>query len=210
MYYAEDMLGSSRVMVQSNGTLCYDADFHSLRRGSSPYTNTCPQNYKFEGKERDTETQNDDFGARYYSWRFGRWLSSDWSSVPVAVPYANLTNPQTLNLYSMVADDPESFADLDGHNWWDILTTFMRSVTVNDSGQSSPGVNSAQNTSQQNQPKPGEAHKGEPTSLKPEGSTPVGNNGAKIFTYQVVDPTGRAVKDVLGSRTRKSRCRRKR
>jgi hypothetical protein len=33
--------------------------------------------------------------------------------VPVAVPYANLTNPQTLNLYAMVADDPESFADLD-------------------------------------------------------------------------------------------------
>lgn len=31
------------------------------------------------------------------------------------MPYANLTNPQTLNLYSMVADDPESFADLDGH-----------------------------------------------------------------------------------------------
>jgi len=44
-----------------------------------------------------------------------RWLSSDWSAVPVPVPYANLTNPQTLNLYSMVADDPESFADLDGH-----------------------------------------------------------------------------------------------
>jgi RHS repeat-associated protein len=80
-----------------------------------PYTNTWAQNYKFEGKERDTETGNDDFGARYYSNRFGRWLSADWSSVPVAVPYANLTNPQTLNLYSMVADDPESFADLDGH-----------------------------------------------------------------------------------------------
>ena len=35
--------------------------------------------------------------------------------MPVPVPYANLTNPQTLNLYAMVADDPESFADLDGH-----------------------------------------------------------------------------------------------
>lgn len=35
--------------------------------------------------------------------------------MPVSVPYANLTNPQTLNLYAMVADDPESFADLDGH-----------------------------------------------------------------------------------------------
>jgi len=31
------------------------------------------------------------------------------------VPYANLTNPQTLNLYAMVSDNPEAFADLDGH-----------------------------------------------------------------------------------------------
>jgi hypothetical protein len=38
--------------------------------------------------------------------------------VPAPVPYANLANPQTLNLYSMVADDPESFADLDGHMFW--------------------------------------------------------------------------------------------
>ncbi len=115
LYYAEDLLGSSRVIVQSNGTLCYDADFTPFG-GERAYTSTCAQNYKFEGKERDTETQNDDFGAREYSWRFGRWLSADWSSVPVPVPYANLSNPQTLNLYAMVADDPESFADLDGHD----------------------------------------------------------------------------------------------
>jgi RHS repeat-associated protein len=115
LYYAEDMLGSSRVMVQANGTLCYDADFTPFG-GERSYTSTCAQNYKFQGKERDTETGNDDFGARYYSWRFGRWLSSDWSAVPVAVPYANLTNPQTLNLYAMVADDPETSADLDGHS----------------------------------------------------------------------------------------------
>jgi len=76
------MLGSSRVMVQYNGTLCYDADFTPFG-AELPYTSTCPQNYKFEGKERDTETGNDDFGARNYSWRYGRWLSSDWSSVPV-------------------------------------------------------------------------------------------------------------------------------
>jgi RHS repeat-associated protein len=113
-FYAEDFLGSSRVITTNNGTVCYDADFDPYG-GEHPYTNTCAQNYKFEGKERDTETGNDDFGARYYSERFGRWLSSDWSSVPVAVPYANLTNPQTLNLYAMVSDDPESFADLDGH-----------------------------------------------------------------------------------------------
>jgi RHS repeat-associated protein len=113
-YYVEDLLGTSRVMTTNTGVVCYDADFYPYG-GERSYTNTCPQNYKFEGKERDSETGNDDFGARYYSNRFGRWLSADWSAVPVAVPYANLSNPQTLNLYAMVADDPESFADLDGH-----------------------------------------------------------------------------------------------
>ncbi len=113
-YYVEDLLGTSRVITTNTGVVCYDADFYPFG-GERPYTNACPQNYKFEGKERDTETGNDDFGARYYSNRFARWLSADWSSTPAPVPYANLTNPQTLNLYSMVADDPESFADLDGH-----------------------------------------------------------------------------------------------
>jgi RHS repeat-associated protein len=115
-YYEDDMLGSSRTMVQAGQTsLCYDGDFYPFG-GERIVTNTCAQNYKFEGKERDTETGNDDFGARYYSSRLGRWLSADWSSVPVPVPYANLTNPQTLNLYAMVSDNPETFADLDGHS----------------------------------------------------------------------------------------------
>lgn len=114
-YYEEDMLGSSRTMVQAGQTsVCFDADFLPFGY-EKDVTTTCTQNYKFEGKERDTETNNDDFGARYYSSQFGRWLSADWSSVPAPVPYANLTNPQTLNLYAMVSDNPESFADLDGH-----------------------------------------------------------------------------------------------
>ena len=114
-YYEEDMLGSSRTMVQAGQTtVCYDADFYPFG-GERGVVSTCTQNYKFEGKERDTETGNDDFGARYYTSRLGRWLSADWSSVPAPVPYANLTNPQTLNLYAMVSDNPETFADLDGH-----------------------------------------------------------------------------------------------
>ena len=83
--------------------------------GEHVITASSGNTYKFEGKERDTETSNDNFGARYYSSAYGRFLSADWSAVPVAVPYANLTNPQTLNLYAMVSDNPESFADLDGH-----------------------------------------------------------------------------------------------
>lgn len=114
-YYEDDMLGSARTMVQAGQTSpCYDGDFYPFG-GERIITNTCTQNYKFEGKERDTETGNDDFGARYYSSRLGRWLSADWSAVPAPVPYANLSNPQTLNLYAMVSDNPETFADLDGH-----------------------------------------------------------------------------------------------
>jgi len=124
IYYVEDLLGTSRIITTNTGIVCYDADFYPFG-GEHAYTNSCPQNYKFEGKERDTETGNDNFGARYYSNRFGRWLSSDWSSAPVPVPYANLSNPQTLNLYAMVADDPESFADLDGHQICDPDTSFI-------------------------------------------------------------------------------------
>jgi RHS repeat-associated protein len=113
-YYAEDFLGSSRAITTSTGTLCYDADFYPYG-GERVITNSCAQNYKFEAKERDTETGNDDFGARYYTSRLGRWLSADWSAVPAPVPYANLANPQTLNLYAMVSDNPEAFADLNGH-----------------------------------------------------------------------------------------------
>lgn len=105
---------TSKVATRIATSVCYDADFYPFG-GERDITSTCQLNYKFEGKERDTETNNDDFGARYYSSALGRWLSADWSAVPVPVPYANLTNPQTLNLYAMVRDNPESFADLDGH-----------------------------------------------------------------------------------------------
>jgi len=84
-YYAEDMLGSSRTIVQDGQTSpCYDADFYAFG-GERDIVSTCSQNYKFEGKERDTETNNDDFGARYYASRLGRWLSADWSSIPAPV-----------------------------------------------------------------------------------------------------------------------------
>ncbi|HKS65629.1 MAG TPA: IPT/TIG domain-containing protein [Candidatus Acidoferrales bacterium] len=116
-YYLDDMLGSGRVITTSAGAVCYDADFYPFG-GERVVADNCgvEQDYKFEGKERDAETGDDNFGARYYSNRLGRWLSADWSSVPAPVPYANLTNPQTLNLYAMVSDNPESFADLDGHD----------------------------------------------------------------------------------------------
>ena len=72
--------------------------------------------YKFTGKERDAESGLDYFGARYYGSSMGRWMSPDWSAVPVGVPYASLNDPQSLNLYAYVGNNPLSHRDSDGHH----------------------------------------------------------------------------------------------
>jgi hypothetical protein len=50
----------------------------------------------------------------------GRFLSPDWSAKVMPVPYAKLDDPQSLNLYAYVRNNPLSRADLDGHSdyWW--------------------------------------------------------------------------------------------
>jgi len=45
----------------------------------------------------------------------GRFLSPDWSAKVEPVPYAKLDNPQSLNLYSYVENNPLTRADVDGH-----------------------------------------------------------------------------------------------
>jgi RHS repeat-associated protein len=70
---------------------------------------------KFTGKERDSESGLDNFGARYDSSSLGRFMSPDWSASPEPVPYGDLRNPQSLNLYTYVKDNPLSATDPDGH-----------------------------------------------------------------------------------------------
>jgi RHS repeat-associated protein len=67
------------------------------------------------GKERDSESGLDYFGARYYSNGLGRWVSADWSPKPVPVPFADPHDPQTLNQYAYVRNNPLSKNDPDGH-----------------------------------------------------------------------------------------------
>lgn len=69
----------------------------------------------FTGKPRDTETNLDYFGARYYNSSMARWMSPDWDARPVTVPYAQFGDPQSLNLYAYVTDNPVSRQDADGH-----------------------------------------------------------------------------------------------
>ncbi len=45
----------------------------------------------------------------------GRWMSPDWSATAEPVPYAKLGDPQSLNLYAYVGNNPISGVDPDGH-----------------------------------------------------------------------------------------------
>jgi RHS repeat-associated protein len=70
---------------------------------------------RYTGKERDSESGLDYFGARYYGSSMGRWMSPDWAEKPEAVPYSSLDDPQSLNLYQFVRNNPLSNRDSDGH-----------------------------------------------------------------------------------------------
>ena len=64
--------------------------------------------YKFTGKERDSESGLDYFGARYYGSSMGRFMSSDDGEDQ------DVQDPQSWNLYSYVRNNPVTHTDADG------------------------------------------------------------------------------------------------
>ena len=117
-YFAlNDWLGTKRAEVGANGCV---STYTGMPFGGGLTSNgncTDPTEHHFTGKEHDAETGNDYFAARYYNSAMGRWMSPDWSAKEEPVPYAKLDNPQTLNLYQYVGNNPLSKADADGHCW---------------------------------------------------------------------------------------------
>jgi RHS repeat-associated protein len=74
----------------------------------------CKYEHHFTGKERDSESGNDYFEARYYSSTMGRFLSPDDPK------FSEKNDPQSWNMYSYVGNNPLSKTDPTGHNWFDI------------------------------------------------------------------------------------------
>jgi len=66
------------------------------------------------GKERDSESGNDYFGARYYASSMGRWMSPDTDFNLKRI----LPNPQRWNRYAYVINNPLVLVDPNG--LWDI------------------------------------------------------------------------------------------
>lgn len=76
--------------------------------------------YGYTGKERDSESGLDYFGARYYGSTMDRWMSPDL----INVTEDRMMNPSnTLNKYAYGADNPLKYTDPDGQD----ITIFYES-----------------------------------------------------------------------------------
>jgi RHS repeat-associated protein len=114
-YYFSDHLNSTDIVTNTTGGIIRESDYVPYG-GEVVISGTDPNRYKFTGEERDPESGLDDFDARFYSSPFGRFMTPDWALKPIAVPYANFGNPQSLNLYSYVQNNPTALGDPDGHD----------------------------------------------------------------------------------------------
>jgi RHS repeat-associated protein len=106
-YYHADHLGSARLMTDSSGNPVWSATYLPFGTEWNPQATT--NHYKFTGKERDSESGNDNFEARYYSSNLGRFLSTDPDNAG-----ASSDNPQSWNAYSYVLNNPINATDPDG------------------------------------------------------------------------------------------------
>src|SRR5262249_49150482 len=110
-YYFSDHLKTASVITDSAGTIKEDEDYYPWG-GELQFVNNDSNHYKFTGKERDSETGLDYFGARYYGNWVGRFMSPD----PIHFQTDKLVDPQRFNLYAYVRNNPLKFLDPKGED----------------------------------------------------------------------------------------------
>ena len=144
-----DHLGTPRMIIDQTGSLANIKRHDYLPFGEELFAPTAGRNsaqgysggdsirQQFTSKERDAETGLDYFLARYYSAIQGRFTSADeFAGGPVevyafattekqALFYAEPVNPQTLNKYTYVVNNPLRFVDPNGHQGGEEWITLM-------------------------------------------------------------------------------------
>jgi RHS repeat-associated protein len=108
LYYLHgDHLGSSSLTTSNTGTKV--AELRYLPFGGMRWeSGTTPTDFRFTGQRQESGFGLYDYNARYYDPLIGRFISAD-SIVPGA------GNPQVLNRYSYVYNNPVKYVDPTGH-----------------------------------------------------------------------------------------------
>ena len=101
--YLSDLIGSSVMVTDSMGHIQNSSDYYPFG-GERHVTSTLPDHYKFTGMERDSESGLDHTLIRQFTSTYGRWLSPDPDCF-------GCTNPQKLNRYAYVFNNPVTLTD---------------------------------------------------------------------------------------------------
>ena len=117
-FYFSDNLGSASVITDSYGDMppvpgspLAESDYYPYG-GEMVITSGDANHYKFTGKERDTESGLDNFGARYDASSLGRFMTPD----PISGTALHIINPQRWNMYAYVMNNPMTYTDPDGRD----------------------------------------------------------------------------------------------
>lgn len=102
-----DYLGSTRLLGKLDQSMRESDDYYPF--GELITTPSSGDILKFTGKERDSESGLDNFGARYDASSMGRFMSPDPSNLSV-----DFWIPQTWNRYAYALNNPLSIVDRNG------------------------------------------------------------------------------------------------
>jgi len=112
-YYFSDHLGSASVITNNTGTMppLEESDYYPYG-GEIAVSGADSNRYKFTGKERDSESGLDNFGARFDASSLGRFMTAD----PISGTALHIINPQRWNMYAYVMNNPTTYIDPDGRD----------------------------------------------------------------------------------------------
>jgi RHS repeat-associated protein len=106
-YYDTDAVGSVRLVTDASGHALAQHDYLPFGLELASVPDPAPQ--RFTGKERDSETALDYFGARYYAGARGRFTTVDPGHAG-----ADASSPQSWNAYTYGLNNPLRFDDPTG------------------------------------------------------------------------------------------------
>ncbi len=99
-------------------------DYPAYNAGARPANPKDGESIKFTGKERDSETGLDYFGARYFASAQGRFTSAD----PKVFP-SRLYDPQSWNKYHYTRNNPLLYVDPNGEDFVDYALGFANALS---------------------------------------------------------------------------------
>ncbi len=127
-FHFSDHLGTPRVITDATGAVLSRHDYYPYGMELTPWSDG--ESHKFTGKERDSESGLDFFGARYFSSQFGRFNSIDpFNPILELRPESEdeedieearndfneyIENPQNWNRYTYALNGPLKYVDVDG------------------------------------------------------------------------------------------------